>query len=755
MTAGEGHMERHTAARVVIFTALLALATTVEWIGKVHATSGANDAALRPVTTTASDPFFAQTVNDSACSSAGKRDVVDGALQCICNAGYSGQACESCAVGYERDKTGKCVLGAIARREMCFNKGTPYLNAFGDIACKCDTGYSGPSCGGPALVVDGNLLSLEAGARRRLRVKGGSGSYEWLLPSGRGMLIADGTGGRTYVAPTDVQQVENVRIRVRDLSQQHILHVNITVTPPRALAVTGIPNADLVSFDQAMLDYMKGRGIRAGVLAVAKDGHLVFSRGYGYMDKGADSDPFIHDEGGVGYVGPSTPMRLASITKPITAAAVRKALADEQLSSDLAALPFINTSLGEAINSMAEQWFPYTADTEPYYVESDVNNAYDNCLEFQQGSMPDSRWEDITIEDLLKHEGGFNRDLSPSPRWSGEFTLPGGFADTSYGATSGDPNFKPVLMMHDLEIATGNDYFGPLRPKELVQYMAGFCLASTPGTQRVYSNFGYTLLGRVLEGLHGEQWSAGNGNNRRFGWGPYIDIVETFLAGYGITSGIRAGGTGSFNSENPDGITTEEPYYRHLRADGTEYMYTNVGDAFGIAPNGDMYFPTPTMVPGPYGAFSMQTMESHGGLVATAPALIKFMRHFRLRNSNDYGTIGTPRGSTSIGNASHGGLLPGTYGLAWQLPSGDKTFSVPALIGVWDQISNFGFSILSDTSCTLPTGIDVVALFNQSTDPKDQPDSEYGRLSHFLGRAACQVTNWPNPLGPTTEKAGQ
>jgi CubicO group peptidase (beta-lactamase class C family) len=355
----------------------------------------------------------------------------------------------------------------------------------------------------------------------------------------------------------------------------------------------------------------------------------------------------------------------------------------------------------------------------------------------------------------LRHEGGFDRDLVPSPRWSGGFAPPPALADTSYGASSGDPNFKPVLMMHDLEVATGLDFTGPLRPKELVQYMAGFCLAFAPGTRMAYSNFGYTLLGRVLEGIHGREWEPGNGTNRRIGWGPYIDIIEEFLAEYGITSGIRAGGTGSYSSENLDWVGSDEPYYRHLRDDGSEYPYLNVGDAFGVSPSGDMYFGPPAGVPGPYGAFSMQTMEAHGGLVATAPALIKFMRHFRLRNVNDYGTIGTPRADPSVGNTAHWGLLPGTYSLAWEMGSGDQTFMVPFLLGAWDQTSASSLVISTQTNCTLPTGIDVVALFNQSTDPKDPADSEYSRLSHFLGRAACQVTTWPNPLSPTSGKVAQ
>jgi hypothetical protein len=121
------------------------------------------------------------------------------------------------------------------------------------------------------------------------------------------------------------------------------------------------------------------------------------------------------------------------------------------------------------------------------------------------------------------------------------------------------------------------------------------------------------------------------------------------------------------------------------------------------------------------------------------------MRHFRLRPST-WSDIGSRRASPSIGGASHSGLLPGTYALAWQVSSGSATFTVPLLVGKWDQTSPLPFGANSQTSCTLPTGIDVVAIFSQSADPKDADVSEYGKLSQFLGRAACEVTTWPNPL---------
>ncbi len=92
-----------------------------------------------------------------------------------------------------------------------------------------------------------------------------------------------------------------------------------------------------------MLDYMKGRGIRAGVLALAKDGQIIFSRGYGYVDKGDEDDPFVHDEDGP-PIQPDALMRIASVTKPITAAAVRQALKEEGLDTDEPAVPWVDVS---------------------------------------------------------------------------------------------------------------------------------------------------------------------------------------------------------------------------------------------------------------------------------------------------------------------------------------------------------------------------------------------------------------------------
>src|SRR5262249_2750598 len=56
---------------------------------------------------------------------------------------------------------------------------------------------------------------------------------------------------------------------------------------PRALPlpVSGTAVPDLAPFDRAMLTYMKERGVRAGALAVMKDGRLLLQRGYGWSTR--------------------------------------------------------------------------------------------------------------------------------------------------------------------------------------------------------------------------------------------------------------------------------------------------------------------------------------------------------------------------------------------------------------------------------------------------------------------------------------
>ena len=79
------------------------------------------------------------------------------------------------------------------------------------------------------------------------------------------------------------------------------------------LPVSGESVPELSFFDEAMVEFMETHGIESGLLGVMNQGVVVLERGYGWKDS-------EHAE-----ALPSTAMmRIASVTKPITAAAIHK-----------------------------------------------------------------------------------------------------------------------------------------------------------------------------------------------------------------------------------------------------------------------------------------------------------------------------------------------------------------------------------------------------------------------------------------------
>lgn len=103
-----------------------------------------------------------------------------------------------------------------------------------------------------------------------------------------------------------------------------------TPTARADLPVTGFPVPELVVFDNLMQSYMADNGLEAGILAISKDGRVVYQRGFGYAWNGRDPLP------------ENTPMRLASVEKPHTAAAIRHLAADGVISLDDFVLTWAN-----------------------------------------------------------------------------------------------------------------------------------------------------------------------------------------------------------------------------------------------------------------------------------------------------------------------------------------------------------------------------------------------------------------------------
>nr|HEX4316468.1 serine hydrolase domain-containing protein [Kofleriaceae bacterium] len=162
--------------------------------------------------------------------------------------------------------------------------------------------------------------------------------------------------------------------------------------PPAATGSAGSARADrgsadddraLAPFDQLVTSFIAEQRIPGASLAVARRGRLVYARGFGVADREAGTP-----------VVPASRFRIASITKPVTSAAVMQLVDAGRLALDARVL--------------------------------DVLAPLD--------APADARWRDITIAHLLRHRAGFDRAMT---------------------ADSFDPMFHPDRVAAALGLAAG------------------------------------------------------------------------------------------------------------------------------------------------------------------------------------------------------------------------------------------------------------------------------------------------------------
>lgn len=185
-----------------------------------------------------------------------------------------------------------------------------------------------------------------------------------------------------------------------------------------------IPQAD--KFDKAVNQFMRKWDIVGASLAIMKDGNLIYSKGYGYADR---EDSTLTD---VKHI-----FRVASVSKLITAVGIMKLY--EQGKLNLAS---------------------------PVFGERGILN------DPQFTDFTDRRVKDITVEHLLRHQGGFT-------------------------VRAGDPMFNPLMMSTFLGTPA------PATMNHAVQYAVKRGLGFRPGGRTVYSNLGYLVLSKVIEKVTG------------------------------------------------------------------------------------------------------------------------------------------------------------------------------------------------------------------------------------------------------------
>lgn len=311
--------------------------------------------------------------------------------------------------------------------------------------------------------------------------------------------------------------------------------------------------SDLNLIENRIRDYMKDQGIPGVSVAIAKTGRLVYARGFGFADLESAA-----------LVSPTTRMRVASISKPITATAIMKLVDQGKLSVE-----------DKVFGSGALLGTQY--GTKAY--NSDVKN--------------------IRVKHLLWHCSG----------WS----------------NAGD---DPMFNNHADHTAVIDWMLDNRAP------------AASPGNTDEYLNFGYCVLGRIIEEVSGQS---------------YENYVRQHVL-------------------QPCGVTD---------------MIIGAKNKANLAPNEATYY----FGDGPYTWIRPRHFDSHGGWIASAADLLRFKVRVDgsaakadIISNDAYTTMMTASPASSAramgwryGNNGYGhnGCMSGTIGFLWDTDDG-YTFAILA-----------------------------------------------------------------------------
>ncbi len=186
----------------------------------------------------------------------------------------------------------------------------------------------------------------------------------------------------------------------------------------------------LQPMDKEIERFMQRWELRGMQIAVSRNDSLLYIKGYGFADKEQNKP-----------MKANSIMRIASSSKLITATAVMKLVENGKLRLD-----------------------------EKVFGENGIlnNPRFTNAIQ-------DKRHNDITVEDLLLHRGGF-----------------------TLGA--GDPMFNTneIIKAKKLKKAPSDN--------KLIEIVLGRKLGFQPGTGHRYSNFGYMLLSKIIEQRSGRSY---------------------------------------------------------------------------------------------------------------------------------------------------------------------------------------------------------------------------------------------------------
>ncbi len=391
------------------------------------------------------------------------------------------------------------------------------------------------------------------------------------------------------------------------------------------LPMTGETPESMQTYDRLLAQFMRKWKLPGGQIAVVKDGRLVLVRGYGWADVEGQKP-----------VQPGTRFRVASVSKPITAAAVLRLVEQERLKLDA--------------------------------------RVFETLPEFRiaDDATVDERLRQVTVRQLLTHTAGWDRNQSF------------------------DPMFKPF------EAAKAVGAAAPAEPATIIRFMLRQPLDFDPGAGYAYSNFGYCLLGRLIEQATGKDYEQA--------------VQELVLRPCGAARTMLGHTRLSQRADD------ETLYYAQPAEQRTRCVFPDVTE----------------QVCWPDGGFYLEAMDAHGGWIASAPDLLRFVtalegsRGERLLQEESLAMMtARPAPPVSQDSATY-------YGLGWQIRPKDNA---PG----WQRANWWHTGSLPGASALLVRtgrGMSWAAVFN-SRPAGDGYKAFTAELDALLWKAAGTVSDWP------------
>jgi hypothetical protein len=416
----------------------------------------------------------------------------------------------------------------------------------------------------------------------------------------------------------------------------------LTIDPPGGIRSSGQSHDVLRPFDDMVRSFMKRRCVGAAILGVSVFGKVVHLKGFGSLCGAPTnsstyledcSDTFDVSDAIAGFplpepeqVNPNTPMRIASLSKAIGAAVLRKEIRESGLlgsdptDDDIEAMQLCDANYnllppdvaavlcGDAPPPVSlvtsSGLFPGCDDDDPCpfggtcdewafgidicedcpagFGGFDCSINLANCPDLSE--QADFRWQLLTLGDVLLHRSGLPREpadkikvtinrladirnLSSMSDWEqqeADLTSECGFPGGCFDSEF--PNFDSAKDLID------PGYFVPLPTvAEALKVRGGTCLLADPGDEYRYSNTGFSMLSLITENVSGQSFAGKVGRPGLHNGSALEDFLEEELgvplSGQQTNKGMYVSET-AFSKRN-----TAEPVYRHWSSSADSYYY--------------------------------------------------------------------------------------------------------------------------------------------------------------------------------------